>query len=319
MAIKQAQKTKSKNARETSVAAGLDDLSLWLDDLIRRGLATAQTESRDNWEAIAARMVDAKAPGVANLLREIAALPITAPDWAEQVLTRLGRLQLLVQGYRHLTDLPAATQADIRTRIGWTQQRAALLKQAGQRDWWLVLGRRVTRENRLKAQVTWLWGESSHQAAYILDYAHGNNPLDGSLTPGTCLEAELVFYPGSAPNRALLKAQHSSPKPLDHLPGHPTMEAGLQEFAAALAQNPWLTRFPLAIRAVQSLRREDIWFLRDTADHILPLAAPGEQGWRLLALGGGQPLSIFGEWDGEQLTPLSAWADERFVEIKYLV
>jgi hypothetical protein len=32
-----------------------------------------------------------------------------------------------------------------------------------------------------------------------------------------------------------------------------------------------------------------------------------EDGWQLLAESGGAPLSVFGEWDGEALRPLSAW------------
>ena len=33
-------------------------------------------------------------------------------------------------------------------------------------------------------------------------------------------------------------------------------------------------------------------------------------GWVLLAESGGGPLTVFGEWDGETLRPLSAWTDD---------
>lgn len=35
-----------------------------------------------------------------------------------------------------------------------------------------------------------------------------------------------------------------------------------------------------------------------------------DDGWQLGALSGGHPLSIFGEWLGERLRPLSAWRGE---------
>jgi hypothetical protein len=35
-------------------------------------------------------------------------------------------------------------------------------------------------------------------------------------------------------------------------------------------------------------------------------------GWRLLALGGGTPLTVFGEWNGEEFWPLGAWTAGRF-------
>jgi hypothetical protein len=38
-------------------------------------------------------------------------------------------------------------------------------------------------------------------------------------------------------------------------------------------------------------------------------------GWKLLALSGGYPITIFGEWNGRSLLPISAWADGRHVEL----
>ncbi|MNW17288.1 hypothetical protein D3C71_2164270 [compost metagenome] len=34
------------------------------------------------------------------------------------------------------------------------------------------------------------------------------------------------------------------------------------------------------------------------------------EAWQLLAHSGGAPLRVFGEWDGEQFAPLTAWAAE---------
>ena len=39
------------------------------------------------------------------------------------------------------------------------------------------------------------------------------------------------------------------------------------------------------------------------------------RGWHLLAASGGQPLAVFGEWDGEALWPLSAMAEGRFLPL----
>ena len=40
---------------------------------------------------------------------------------------------------------------------------------------------------------------------------------------------------------------------------------------------------------------------------------PIDKGWSLLALSGGYPLTVFGEWDGEAFLPLGAWVEGRFV------
>ena len=34
-----------------------------------------------------------------------------------------------------------------------------------------------------------------------------------------------------------------------------------------------------------------------------------------MALSGGHPLHLFGEWDGDSLTPLAAWAEGRFYHL----
>ena len=44
----------------------------------------------------------------------------------------------------------------------------------------------------------------------------------------------------------------------------------------------------------------------------LPLQLHLSDGWALLALSGGQPLTLQGEWDGTHLRPLSAVGPEGF-------
>jgi hypothetical protein len=53
--------------------------------------------------------------------------------------------------------------------------------------------------------------------------------------------------------------------------------------------------------------------VRDISGDALPLrAAPGSL-WRLMAVSGGAPLMMAGEWDGDSLIPLSAWSSTRLV------
>src|SRR5689334_6998187 len=50
--------------REERGARGVEELRLWLGDVVRRGLAEAQRESWRFWDQAAARMVDAQAAGL---------------------------------------------------------------------------------------------------------------------------------------------------------------------------------------------------------------------------------------------------------------
>lgn len=303
--------------REKNVAAGLTALDQWLRDLIRRGLATVENAPPDTWEKIAARLVDAQAPGLAQRVRALAQLPYTHQNWPELMLARLGQIHLLVQGYQNLDTLSPDTQADIRTQIGWTQNQEALLNQPGQADVWLVLGRRISSENRLHTQRTWLWGKARQEAVLVLDFAHGSDPLATNLMPGTCFKGELVFFPGSPPRRGLVKAQSGAPQPFKQLPGYKSIAAGIEVYATALTRNPWLAHFPLALQSVWPLSHQNRWLVRDESGHSLPLPA-ADDGWRLLALSSGAPISLFGEWSGRDFHPLSAWAEERFVSLQGL-
>jgi hypothetical protein len=297
------------------VRSGMAELDLWLRDLVRQGLAALPTESAPLWNAMAARMVDAQAPEIARELRSIANLSRSDALWREKLLARLGRLYLVVEGWQRFESLSAGTQADILTQIGWTQDRRELLSREGIIDRWLVLGQHiedVAGITNLKAQRIWLWGEKIDRPALILNYAHGKTPFDFSLIPGTSFESELVFYDSAYPLRALVKTEYRQSEPLVYLPGYETIAVALQAYSAALGQNPWLEQFPLALSACIPQKRGEVAI--DPKGEGLPLDPQFTQGWQLMAIGGGTPISVFGEWNGEFWLPLSAITENRFIQ-----
>jgi hypothetical protein len=302
--------------REKKVAAGLNELELWLRDQARGGLINAKSELHSIIEQPARRMTDAQAPGVARLLRELSGLLPSDEAFEAKLLERLSRLWLLIESYRRIESLPPETQSDIRALIGWTQNQDELLAQSGIRDRWLVMGQRVEEEDRLRRQSSWLRGSAGNRHALILNFAHASQPLDTSIVPGAMLDAELVFYPGAYPMRALIRERHSVIASFDTQPCNPTIAAAIESYAAALSRNPWIERFPFALHSVTPLRAdEDRWMARDSDGQALPVIPRYSRGWELLALSGGHPVELFGEWNGDHLAPLSVWADGRFVRL----
>jgi len=55
------------------------------------------------------------------------------------------------------------------------------------------------------------------------------------------------------------------------------------------------------------------WLAAEPGGSALPLACDRIAGWRLVALAGGRPLTLCGEWLGERIRPLSVQAQDRFV------
>ncbi len=308
--------------RESKVSLGLDELDLWLRDLMRQGLAGAQTQPAKFWAAMAARMEDAQALGLARMLQELPGVCSSGEGWQDRLLERLARLHLLIEGFKRLDRLPPDVRSDLRTAIGWTQNQDEVLTGSGVRDRWLVLGQRVEIEKKLQAQRTWLWGQAGGRAALIWQFAYGKQAFDTSLVPGTVLEAELAFYLSAYPLRALVKARHAVSSQIDALGGYESIAAAVEAYTIALSRNPWVRQFPCLLQNVVITKRsEDSWSVRDGVGRLAPLSPPftrayldyGQGGWVLAALSGGRPLTLFGEWDGDSLLPLGAWADGRFV------
>ncbi len=301
--------------RQRKVSAGVQDLRLWLEDQVRQGLATMPQQSYQVWDAIAARMVDAQAPGLARQLRELAGIVHSGTNWSDRALERLGRLHLLLEGFERIETLPEPIQADLRTQIGWTLNQEELLTTgSAQSDLWLAVGQRTEEEERLRTRRTWLYGIASHTTALLLDFAHGRQPFEQSLLPGSCLEAELVFYPSAYPLRALIKSRREAVVLAKAPPGIESMTTAIAAYSTALASCPWLERFPLLLQNVIPQQAEQGWLLQDQQGAIIPLSPRMEptQGWQLLALSGGYSLSVFGEWDGNSLLVFSVWVEDSY-------
>ncbi|MBD2256894.1 SWIM zinc finger family protein [Pseudanabaena sp. FACHB-2040] len=308
-------------ARQQKVSAGIQELRLWLEDRIRQGLATLPQESYQLWDTVAARMVDAQAPGLARRLRDLAGTVHSGAGWCDATLASMSQIYLLLEGCDRIETLPPEVQAELRTQIGWAISQEEVLAGKAHADLWLIVGQRIQQEDRLKVRRTWLYGLESSTSAMLLDFAHGQQPFEQTLLPGTCLEAELVFYPSAYPLRALVKTRRESVPLSKSPPGYAGIEDAIASltgqvasYSQAYAACPWLEQFPLLLQAVVPLRDGERWLLRDAQGLVLPLLSrlKPQQGWQLLALSGGHPLTLFGEWNGTELLPLSVWVEEAF-------
>ncbi len=294
---------KRARRREERIRAGVDDLERWLSDLARAGLAETASRPWSSFGQVSARLVDAQAPGLARLVRDLGALPHTTPGWPERMLISLGRLWLLVEGSRRLAELEPDLQAEIRSLIGIAEGRDDVLATPSVHDAWEVAGRRVIEGERLRVQRTWLWGRRTQRWALLLDFAAFGQPLEAALTPGMCFKGNLCFYSGVLRLRALRADQPQPVASVGRLPAEP-IDSVLRTYAGWLGRNPWLERMPAVLQDVIPHRDTGgTWWAADRNGRQLPIG--GSAGWHLLALSGGQPIDLFGEWDGYTFWPLS--------------
>jgi SWIM zinc finger len=197
---------KREAQRWQRIEAAAQELQRWLGDQIGRGLGALDAASIQGWRTMAARMVDAQAPGLGQRLLAAADVWRQSADWPERMIVRLGLLQLATEALTRREQLPAPVQADLRTLCGWPVDQADVLA-SGERvdDRWAVLAAVIEeREGRLMERRVWLQGEQTGRRAWLLEHAHGGKGFNGLWVPGTAVVATLAMFPGASPMRALV-------------------------------------------------------------------------------------------------------------------
>ncbi|TDO50695.1 hypothetical protein EV643_104188 [Kribbella sp. VKM Ac-2527] len=297
--------------RADRVSAGMAELESWLDDQMRRGLSGFEQRGYGELSRLAARMVDAQAPGVAGAVRRAAGVVGRGHDWPGELLEELSLIHLTVSAHNRLAELPPSLADTVQSRIGWTVETARVLAEGEKvEDDWLVLGRVIEPDERLTVRRLWLRGATTGRIALILNFAAAGRRLDPlPARPGEYVPAVLSFYPGALPMRALLTQtapRLPAPKPTGF-----TAKQALASYVESLAADPWNERWPLVLQDVRPARYGgDGWALVDeTGDalEILPMFDP----WKLLAVSAGDPVTIAGEWNRAGFRPMTCWHDTR--------
>ncbi|GCE28160.1 hypothetical protein KDA_36440 [Dictyobacter alpinus] len=306
--------SQSIDKRQAKVQLGIEQLDLWLNDLVRNGLGSVEALPATFWEQQAAQMVDAQASGLAARVRILADIPNASKTWTARLLAQLGKLALLTEAYRHLERVDSNLQEEIRQLVGWTVKEPEVLARGTHiTDDWLFLGQRQESAQRGRLQRTWLWGARNQQSAYILQFSFAGAPYTEHYPTGFHQEAEMAYWPGALAQRALFVERQSTIQPIQTaLPGKESFTEFLAEVASQLAQQPWQERFLCILRQAIPIYdvERDRWYLRDQLGKALPLTASDH--WKLLALSGGHPVDFSGEWNGETLFPLGIVVDQHY-------
>jgi hypothetical protein len=322
---------KRQDKRAQNVAQGVALLDTWLQDLAREGLAGLKSKPAREFEAMAARMVDAQAQGLGTRIRKAASLIYANkdPHWELAVGRELAQLALLSQCHARLEQFATPLQTDIRNAIGWSTTQEEALAEAPLTDVWQVCGNQSQSDDRISRRACYLRGQNSGRWAMLLHFAAGGQSLPPLMLPGASYSGKLHFYPSATPLRAVLGDDvQAGETPATQLPSpaHPQPQSGqqlgsplesqlhaqLEHFASLLAGNPLLEHYPMLLPDVTLIHHQgEHWQLRSGDGSALPLAPAFAQTWLLLALCGGKPATVFGLWDGAALLPLTVSTPHR--------
>ncbi|MFI6108203.1 SWIM zinc finger family protein [Streptomyces sp. NPDC051310] len=301
--------------RAARITAGAQELEQRLADLLRGGLASADRSGYGLWEETAARMVDAQAPGLAGRARELGAIPGSGPGWPVRLLEECALTHLLGQAWLGIERLPGPLAATVRTRVGLT----APADGPAVRDRWTVLAQYDTSDGKLTTRRIWLYGQGSGRTVLLLSFGAAGRAPQLALPVGVVVDAEVTPHAGAGQVRAELGEQFSAPVPAAGPPPGGTAADALAAYGHALREDPWLDSWPVTLRGVIPVPTGNGgWQLAEARGSgaegaALPVsaAALGRAGlWRLVALSGGGPVTVFGECGHRGFTPLAAWAPD---------
>lgn len=168
--VDEAAQAKRQAVRHRKVLGGIDDLQIWMKDLLRNGLLNVPERAHSLFENMARRTVDAQASGLAGRLRAIQEMNFYAKNWKYELTDRLSKLYLLAESYKNLEQLPDDWKAEICSQIGYPQAKEEVLAREPITDRWMVLHKKSRKINELITETFWLYGTRSEQFAVYLNF-----------------------------------------------------------------------------------------------------------------------------------------------------
>ena len=310
--VDEAAQAKRQQARQSKVSDGAEELLLWIKDIVRNGLLTMPDKGADFFEGMARRMVDAQAPGLANIVRSLGDTNFYREGWQSDFLDQLLRIYLIITGYKNNEQLPEALQQDLRLFLGFTQNQEALKEQKGITDTWLIMGKQTNEEYTLTVERNWLYGINSNSYALILQFiVRGQGSSAIPLTPGLFIEAELVFYPSTIPLRAIIKKQINSSANATYQ-GFADWQAVVATEAHYSSLLPFRNERPYIIEQLRPVQYNQQWWLQDSTNHMMPIDSGFRNIWKLLSLSGGFPLNMAVVGKEKSFMPIGVWHHQNY-------
>lgn len=310
--VDEAAQAKRAQAREQSVEDGIEELLLWLKDIVRNGILNIPEKGPLFFINMSKRLVDAKAPALAGMVKGLGDINFYTEGWQSVFMDQVSRIYLVIKGYTNKAILPPLLMEDLRNSIGFTQNAEALKEQTGITDTWLVLGKQTTEEDNLATERNWLYGTQSNSYALVLQFIFRGQGIAFSLTPGMAINAELVFYPSAQPMRALIKKQINSNAATAVTSYQNWLQVAEAE-TAVTRELPFRSERPYIIQNIKPVQHGGHWWLADNEQKLVRLKEHYKPLFTLLSLSGGQGLDMAVLGKENVYEPLGVWSNNEYI------
>jgi hypothetical protein len=309
--VDEAAQAKRQQARQLKVQEGIDELQVWIKDIIRNGLLAIPEKSSSYWENMAKRMVDAQAPGLERMVQNLSSTDFYTENWQSNFLDQLLRIYMVIKGFQNINDHSHSLQDDIRNLIGFTQNQEELKEQTGVTDNWIVLARQNVEDGSLTTEKYWLYGNESKKYALVLQFIINGQGKILTLTPGMTIQAELVFFSSNAPLRAIIKRQTGSENKAE-VRGYKNWKEIALEETRLNSLLPLSTEWPFIIENAKPVFNGRQWLLMDHEGNIASIKESFRSIYYLLAISGGEPVTLAIVGSEKTYEPLGAWHMDKY-------
>jgi len=312
---KQKAKEKAVAKRQRLMESGIEELKEWLKDTVQLGIAELQTFPASYFEEKGGRLHDAKLPTLGNAVKELYS-NLQAKDWQKKSMETLAWLYTIANGFQQIDNLPIALQADVKSVVGVNIKKEEVLEIGDTIvDDWLVLGSKKETsltDPQLKSKRTWLKGVKTQKYALLLDFSFRNAPFENNFQTANIFNGELAYYPGF-PLRATIKHKQAFKGNLDQLSVFSNLTKYLSHYTEVLSENPFVYRYPFMVENIFFDKKGNLY----DQDKINIPTQNNKTSYKLLAISGGLPITLFGEWNGNALLPMSTIAGGRIIDVKF--
>lgn len=309
--VDEAAQAKRLQARQRKVSEGIEELQLWIKDIVRNGILDMPQKGFAWFENMGKRMVDAQAPGLAGMVRSLADINFYEEGWQSAFLDQLLNIYLVTEGYKNIEQIDSSLHQDIRTMVGFAQNQDEIKEQQGITDTWLVLSKYSTEVDHLTTERNWLYGTKTNQYALVLQFIMRGHAAQLTFSPGMFVQAELVFFPSVSPVRALVKKQLAT-----------NSQSAFTAFAnwmqVAEAETALNSRFPLRserpyiIEQLRPVQYNKQWWLQDSQQNMMQLKNEQAYLWKLLSLSGGEALNMAVIGRENRYQPVGVWYNNTY-------
>ncbi|WP_044201922.1 SWIM zinc finger domain-containing protein [Flammeovirga sp. OC4] len=318
---KKKNKLRTEAKRFEEVKYGIEELELWLKDMVRIGFLELPNQRKKIAE-LSKRMIDAKATRLSAWVRSYAEFNFNNEQvWREQAMQTTARLFLLIKTFNNYDQLSPLWQQTIKTLVGWNQSTKELINDPEAEcveDHWLVVGQETSEREGITTQKSWLLGLQTNRNALILSFKTNYSSFDHSLSTGMLFEGELKFFPSITPLRAVVSKQKLNLNELICLPHFmENINEVYQQRAEKLIKNPWELEQLVCLESVQLVLQKKENVVCDTFQNYITIEeeCPEDVLLNWYALEGSSPSKIVGLFRNGKLLPLGLFHQHKYLKL----